>query len=67
LVSEGLVMRPYGPLRDRGTACGASTFTEHAVEIAEEGALRNPDVATLTGLALNLRGLLNRWPWSPNR
>jgi len=43
-----------------GMACGASTFTERAVEIAEEGALRNPDVATLTGLALNLRGLLNR-------
>ena len=43
-----------------GIACGAYNFTECAVEIAEEGALRNPDVATLTGLALNLRGLLNR-------
>ena len=29
------------------------------VAIAEEGADRNPDVATLNGVALNLRGLLN--------
>jgi DNA-binding NarL/FixJ family response regulator len=43
-----------------GMACGAADFTECAVEIAEEGARRNPDVATLTGLALNMRGLLNR-------
>ena len=43
-----------------GMACGAQSFTERAVEIAEEGARRNPDVATLTGLALNMRGLLNR-------
>lgn len=43
-----------------GTATGATALAEQAVEIAEEGARRNPDVATLTGLALNLRGLLNR-------
>ena len=43
-----------------GMACRTSDFTEHAIEIAEEGAERNPDVATLTGLALNLRGLYNR-------
>jgi len=43
-----------------GMACGAADFTECAVEIAEEGARRNPDVATLTGLALNMRGLFNR-------
>ena len=44
---------------ETGMACGASKFTEQAVEVAEEGARRNPDVATLTGLALNLRGLLD--------
>jgi len=43
-----------------GIACGAVEFTESAVEIAEEAAARNPDVATLTGLALNMRGLFNR-------
>jgi DNA-binding CsgD family transcriptional regulator len=43
-----------------GIACGAADFTERAVEIAEDGAQRNPDVATLTGLALNMRGLFNR-------
>jgi DNA-binding CsgD family transcriptional regulator len=42
-----------------GMDCGAPDFTERAVEIAEEGARRNPDVATLTGLALNMRGLFN--------
>jgi DNA-binding CsgD family transcriptional regulator/nucleoside-triphosphatase THEP1 len=40
-----------------GISCGAADFTERAVEIAEDGAQRNPDVATLTGLALNMRGL----------
>jgi DNA-binding CsgD family transcriptional regulator/tetratricopeptide (TPR) repeat protein len=43
-----------------GMACGAEEFAERAVEIAEEGSQRNPDVATLTGLALNIRGLFNR-------
>jgi DNA-binding CsgD family transcriptional regulator len=42
-----------------GMACNAADFTERAVEIAEDGAQRNPDVATLTGLALNMRGLFN--------
>jgi DNA-binding CsgD family transcriptional regulator len=44
---------------ETGMSCDASEFTTQAVEVAEEGARRNPDVATLTGLALNLRGLLN--------
>jgi DNA-binding CsgD family transcriptional regulator/nucleoside-triphosphatase THEP1 len=42
-----------------GMACSASDFTERAVGIAEEAAERNPDVATLTGLALNMRGVCN--------
>jgi DNA-binding CsgD family transcriptional regulator len=42
-----------------GMACSALDFTERAVEIAEEAAERNPDVATLTGLALNMRGVCN--------
>ena len=42
-----------------GMACGATDFTKRAVEIAEEAAERNPDVATLTGLALNMRGVCN--------
>lgn len=43
-----------------GIACGASDFTERAIEVAEERARHNPDVAPLTGLALNMRGLFNR-------
>jgi hypothetical protein len=43
-----------------GIACGASDFTERAIEVAEEGARHNPDFAPLTGLALNMRGLFNR-------
>jgi hypothetical protein len=43
-----------------GIACGASDFTERAIEVVEEGARHNPDVTTLTGLALNMRGLFNR-------
>jgi DNA-binding CsgD family transcriptional regulator len=42
-----------------GMSCSASDFTERAVEVAEEAAERNPDVATLTGLALNMRGMYN--------
>jgi DNA-binding NarL/FixJ family response regulator len=42
-----------------GMACSAPDFTERAVGIAEEAAERNPDVATLTGLALNMRGVCN--------
>ncbi len=41
-----------------GLISGATNITERTVEFTEEGALRNPDVATLNGLALNLRGLL---------
>jgi DNA-binding CsgD family transcriptional regulator len=43
-----------------GLITGATNITERTVEFAEEGARRNPDVATLNGLALNLRGVLNR-------
>jgi DNA-binding CsgD family transcriptional regulator len=41
-----------------GLISGATNISERTVEFAEEGARRNPDVATLNGLALNLRGLL---------
>jgi DNA-binding CsgD family transcriptional regulator len=41
-----------------GLVSGATNITERTVEFTEEGARRNPDVATLNGLALNLRGLL---------
>jgi DNA-binding CsgD family transcriptional regulator len=41
-----------------GMISGATNITMRTVEFAEEGARRNPDVATLTGLALNLRGRL---------
>jgi DNA-binding CsgD family transcriptional regulator len=41
-----------------GLISGATNITERTVEFTEEGARRNPDVATLNGLALNLRGLL---------
>jgi len=41
-----------------GLISGATNVTERTVEFTEEGARRNPDVATLNGLALNLRGML---------
>ena len=41
-----------------GLISGAMNITEGTVEFTEEGARRNPDVATLNGLALNLRGRL---------
>jgi DNA-binding CsgD family transcriptional regulator len=41
-----------------GLISGATDITERTVEFTEEGARRNPDVASLNGLALNLRGLL---------
>jgi DNA-binding CsgD family transcriptional regulator len=41
-----------------GLISGATNITVRTVEFAEEGARRNPDVATLNGLALNLRGRL---------
>jgi DNA-binding CsgD family transcriptional regulator len=42
-----------------GLISGATDITERTVEFTEEGARRNPGVATLNGLALNLRGLLS--------
>jgi DNA-binding CsgD family transcriptional regulator len=42
-----------------GIRCGAADFMHSVVAVAEEGAIRNPEVATLNGLAANLRGLLN--------
>jgi DNA-binding CsgD family transcriptional regulator/tetratricopeptide (TPR) repeat protein len=41
-----------------GLVSGATNITERTVEFTEESARRNPDVATLNGLALNLRGRL---------
>jgi DNA-binding CsgD family transcriptional regulator len=41
-----------------GLISGATNITQRTVEFTEEGARRNPDVATLNGLALNLRGML---------
>jgi DNA-binding CsgD family transcriptional regulator len=43
-----------------GLISGATNISERTVEFADEGARRNPGVATLNGLALNLRGLLSR-------
>jgi DNA-binding CsgD family transcriptional regulator len=42
-----------------GLISGATNITERTVEFTEEGARRNPEVATLSGLALNLRGRLS--------
>jgi DNA-binding CsgD family transcriptional regulator len=42
-----------------GLISGATDITERTVEFTEEGARRNPEVATLNGLALNLRGMLH--------
>ena len=42
-----------------GMRCRAADFMRSVVAIADEGAARNPEVATLDGVALNLRGLLN--------
>jgi DNA-binding CsgD family transcriptional regulator/tetratricopeptide (TPR) repeat protein len=42
--------------------CGALDLMETVVAIAEDGAARNPEVATLNGVALNLRGLLSNDP-----
>jgi DNA-binding CsgD family transcriptional regulator len=42
-----------------GIRCGAADFMKSVVTIADEGAARNPEVATLNGVAANLRGLLN--------
>ena len=42
-----------------GIRCGAADFIQSVVTIADEGAIRNPEVATLNGVAANLRGLFN--------
>jgi DNA-binding CsgD family transcriptional regulator len=44
---------------EAGMACNATDLMECVLAIAEEGAARNPDVATLNGMAANLRGLFN--------
>jgi DNA-binding CsgD family transcriptional regulator len=41
-----------------GLISGATDITEYTIEFTDEGARRNPEVATLNGLALNLRGRL---------
>jgi len=41
-----------------GLAAGDADFAARAVELAEQGARRNPGVATFEGIALSLRGLL---------
>jgi DNA-binding CsgD family transcriptional regulator/tetratricopeptide (TPR) repeat protein len=46
-------------LFEAGMACGASDLMKTTVVIAEEAATRNPEVATLTGLAAHLRGLFS--------
>jgi DNA-binding CsgD family transcriptional regulator/nucleoside-triphosphatase THEP1 len=46
-------------LFEAGMACGASDLMKTTVVIAEEAATRNPEVATLTGLAVYLRGLFS--------
>jgi DNA-binding CsgD family transcriptional regulator len=46
-------------LLEAGMACGASDLMKTTVVIAEEAAARNPGVATLTGLAVYLRGLFS--------
>ena len=42
-----------------GLISGATNIAERTVESTEEGARRNPDVPTLNGVALNLRGRLS--------
>ncbi|MFJ6893936.1 AAA family ATPase [Streptomyces hokutonensis] len=43
-----------------GMAAGDLGFAEHAVTLAEEGAARNPGVASFEGIALQLRGTLRQ-------
>jgi DNA-binding CsgD family transcriptional regulator/tetratricopeptide (TPR) repeat protein len=43
-----------------GLAAGDADFAGRAVELAEEGARRNPGVATFEAIAQGLRGLLDR-------
>jgi DNA-binding CsgD family transcriptional regulator len=44
---------------EAGMVCDTPDFMECVLAIAEEGAARNPEVATLNGVATNLRGLFN--------
>src|SRR5271163_1431339 len=44
---------------ETGMACNATDVLECVLAIAEEGAARNPEVATLNGVATSLRGLFN--------
>ena len=44
-------------LFESAMACGAVKLMKTAVAIAQEAAARNPEVATLNGVAVNLRGL----------
>jgi DNA-binding CsgD family transcriptional regulator/tetratricopeptide (TPR) repeat protein/nucleoside-triphosphatase THEP1 len=46
-------------LFEAAKACRAVDLMKVVVAIAEEAAARNPEVATLNGVAANLRGLLN--------
>jgi hypothetical protein len=43
-------------LFEAAKACGAVDLMKGVVAIAEETASRNPEVATLNGIAVNLRG-----------
>jgi DNA-binding CsgD family transcriptional regulator len=43
-----------------GLAAGDRGFALRAIELAEEGARRNPGVATFEGIALSMRGVLDR-------
>jgi DNA-binding CsgD family transcriptional regulator len=47
-------------LAQLGMTAGAGEFTEEVVALAEIGAQRNPDVPSLTGTALQLRGTTRR-------
>jgi hypothetical protein len=47
-------------LAQLGMATGASGFTGEVVALAEIGAERNPDVPSLMGTALQLRGMTRR-------
>lgn len=43
-----------------GLAGGDARFAEEAAAVADEGAARNPGVASFTGIALHVRGLVSR-------
>src|SRR5262249_9774328 len=42
---------------EAGMRCGTVDFVDTVITVAEEAAARNPEVATLYGVAANLRGL----------